>query len=140
MIQLFKDLPNRWRIFVVYFSFFNVTEKHNDFCYYAGSQHGYHSISIGLYGDQLVRSVDPKGRSLAQFVHDEISIPLGVPKKENMFLNHSSILFGTDVHFQDRIDCFAIFVFCTHTQNFINRVYCDSGSIVKGIVLPISLN
>ena len=38
-----------------------------------GSGFGYHTLTICLYQDQLVRRVDPKKRSLAQFFEDEFA-------------------------------------------------------------------
>ena len=38
---------------------------------------GYHAYNIGLYMDQLVRLVDPKHRTLAQFFDDEVAKPFG---------------------------------------------------------------
>jgi len=42
-----------------------------------GTESGYHAITFGWLIDQLVRRVDPKGRSLAQFVRDEITQKYG---------------------------------------------------------------
>ena len=44
---------------------------------YKGEGLGYHSVSIGLYHDQIVRRVDPKRRSLAQFFKEELADPMG---------------------------------------------------------------
>lgn len=33
---------------------------------------GYHAITFGFLADQIVRRVDPKKRTVAQFYHDEI--------------------------------------------------------------------
>jgi hypothetical protein len=38
-----------------------------------GTQSGYHAITFGWLVDQLVRRVDPKRRSLAQFIREEIT-------------------------------------------------------------------
>lgn len=43
-----------------------------------GSRHGYHALSIGFYESQLIRRVDPQGRTLAQFFAEEIANPLGI--------------------------------------------------------------
>lgn len=41
-----------------------------------GTRHGYHTMSIGLYMQELIRRVDPQHRSLGRFFHDEIAKPL----------------------------------------------------------------
>ena len=41
-----------------------------------GTRHGYHTMSIGLYMQELIRHVDPQHRSLGRFFHDEIAKPL----------------------------------------------------------------
>ena len=38
---------------------------------------GYHSLTFALYLDAIVRKVDPKKRSLAQYFDDEFAKPLG---------------------------------------------------------------
>ena len=38
-----------------------------------GSTHGYHALTYGWLAGELVRRVDPKGRTLGQFIHDEIA-------------------------------------------------------------------
>lgn len=43
-----------------------------------GARCGYHAISIGFYESELIRRVDPKGRTLGQFFKDEIAGPLGL--------------------------------------------------------------
>ncbi len=42
-----------------------------------GTQHGYHALTYGWLAGELVRRVDPAGRSLGQFVADEIVSPVG---------------------------------------------------------------
>ena len=41
-----------------------------------GTRHGYHTMSIGLYAQELIRRVDPAHRTLGRFFHDEIAVPL----------------------------------------------------------------
>ena len=41
-----------------------------------GTRHGYHTITLGLYMQELIRHVDPAHRSLGRFFHDEIAVPL----------------------------------------------------------------
>ncbi|CAF0996420.1 unnamed protein product [Rotaria sordida] len=41
-----------------------------------GSAHGYHSLTYGWLAGELIRRVDPKKRSLGQFIQEEISNPL----------------------------------------------------------------
>lgn len=43
----------------------------------AGASQGYHAISLGLYEGELIRRIDPQGRSLGQFFQEEIAGPLG---------------------------------------------------------------
>lgn len=42
-----------------------------------GTARGYHPWTLGWYSSQLLRRVDPLGRTVGQFVADEISRPLG---------------------------------------------------------------
>lgn len=41
-----------------------------------GARHGYHTLTLGWYQNELIRRLDPQGRSLGQFFHDEIAEPL----------------------------------------------------------------
>ena len=41
-----------------------------------GTRHGYHTMSIGLYMQELLRRVDPAHRTLGHFFHEEIAEPL----------------------------------------------------------------
>src|SRR5512134_308620 len=43
-----------------------------------GTRHGYHTLTIGLCMQELIRRVDPDHRSLGRFFHDEIAVPLGL--------------------------------------------------------------
>jgi CubicO group peptidase (beta-lactamase class C family) len=43
-----------------------------------GTRHGYHTMTIGLYMQELVRRVDPAHRTLGRFFHEEIAEPLGL--------------------------------------------------------------
>jgi len=43
-----------------------------------GTRHGYHTITLGLYMQELIRHVDPARRTLGRFFHDEIAVPLDV--------------------------------------------------------------
>jgi len=43
-----------------------------------GTRHGYHGISLGWYEGELLRRVDPAGRSLGRFFAEEIAAPLGI--------------------------------------------------------------
>jgi CubicO group peptidase (beta-lactamase class C family) len=43
-----------------------------------GTRHGYHTMSLGLYMQELIRRVDPAHRTLGTFFHDEIAAPLGL--------------------------------------------------------------
>jgi len=43
-----------------------------------GTRHGYHTMTIGLYMQELIRRVDPARRTLGQFFHQEIAAPLGL--------------------------------------------------------------
>ena len=41
-----------------------------------GTLHGYHTMTLGLYMQELIRRVDPAHRTLGRFFHDEIADPL----------------------------------------------------------------
>lgn len=41
-----------------------------------GSQHGYHLSTMGMYMNELMRRVDPKGRSIGVFFAEEVAEPL----------------------------------------------------------------
>lgn len=43
-----------------------------------GTRHGYHTMTIGLYMQELMRRIDPAHRTLGRFFHDEIATPLGL--------------------------------------------------------------
>jgi CubicO group peptidase (beta-lactamase class C family) len=43
-----------------------------------GTRHGYHGVSLGWYEGELVRRVDPDGRSLGRVFAEEIAAPLGL--------------------------------------------------------------
>ncbi len=42
-----------------------------------GTAHGYHAQTLGWYESQLLRRVDPSGRSVGAFFADEVAAPLG---------------------------------------------------------------
>ena len=42
-----------------------------------GTGHGYHAVTFGWLAGELVRRVDPKGRSLGTFVAEEVAAPVG---------------------------------------------------------------
>jgi len=43
-----------------------------------GTQHGYHLATMGMYMNELMRRVDPKGRSIGVFFAEEFAKPLGL--------------------------------------------------------------
>jgi CubicO group peptidase (beta-lactamase class C family)/hypothetical membrane protein len=43
-----------------------------------GTRHGYHTMTIGLYMQELLRRADPRRRTLGQFFQEEIATPLGL--------------------------------------------------------------
>ena len=43
-----------------------------------GNRHGYHGVSLGWYEGELIRRVDPDGRTLGRFFAEEIAEPLGL--------------------------------------------------------------
>ncbi len=43
-----------------------------------GTRHGYHTLTLGWYQNELIRRIDPLHRSLGKFFQDEIAGPLGV--------------------------------------------------------------
>jgi CubicO group peptidase (beta-lactamase class C family) len=47
-----------------------------------GTRHGYHTMTLGLYMQEVIRHVDPAHRTLGHFFRDEIAFPLGSPAPE----------------------------------------------------------
>ena len=51
-----------------------------------GMRHGYHTLTLGWYQNELIRRTDPEHRSLGAFFRDEVAAPLkaefyiGLPK------------------------------------------------------------
>jgi CubicO group peptidase (beta-lactamase class C family) len=43
-----------------------------------GTRHGYHTLTIGLYMQELIRRADPSHRTLGRFFQEEIARPLGL--------------------------------------------------------------
>jgi CubicO group peptidase (beta-lactamase class C family) len=43
-----------------------------------GTRHGYHTLTIGLYMQELIRHADPARRTLGRFFRDEIAEPLNI--------------------------------------------------------------
>jgi CubicO group peptidase (beta-lactamase class C family) len=43
-----------------------------------GTRHGYHGVSLGWYEGELMRRVDPEGRTLGRFFAEEIAAPLSL--------------------------------------------------------------
>jgi CubicO group peptidase (beta-lactamase class C family) len=43
-----------------------------------GTRHGYHTVTLGWYESELIRHVDPAGRTLGRFFADEIARPFGL--------------------------------------------------------------
>jgi CubicO group peptidase (beta-lactamase class C family) len=43
-----------------------------------GTRQAYHAITLGFYESELLRRADPKHRSLGQFFHEELAVPLGL--------------------------------------------------------------
>ncbi len=43
-----------------------------------GTKHGYHTLTLGWYQNELIRRIDPDGRSLGKFFQEEIADPLGI--------------------------------------------------------------
>jgi CubicO group peptidase (beta-lactamase class C family) len=41
-----------------------------------GTRHGYHTITFGWYVSELIRRVDPQGRTVGQFFAEEIAAPM----------------------------------------------------------------
>ena len=42
-----------------------------------GTRQAYHGLTLGFYEGELMRRIDPRHRTLGQFFHDEIAVPLG---------------------------------------------------------------
>ena len=43
-----------------------------------GTRHGYHTLTLGFYMQELIRRADPAHRTLGQFFHEEIAAPLNL--------------------------------------------------------------
>jgi len=43
-----------------------------------GTRHGYHTLTVGLYMQELVRRVDPAHRTLGRFFRDEVAVSLNL--------------------------------------------------------------
>jgi CubicO group peptidase (beta-lactamase class C family)/hypothetical membrane protein len=43
-----------------------------------GTRHGYHTMTLGLYMQELIRRADPAHRTLGRFFREEIAAPLGL--------------------------------------------------------------
>jgi CubicO group peptidase (beta-lactamase class C family) len=43
-----------------------------------GTRHGYHTMTLGLYMQELIRRMDPAHRTLGHVFHEEIAVPLGL--------------------------------------------------------------
>jgi len=43
-----------------------------------GTRQAYHGLTLGYYESELLRRVDPKGRSIGQYFQEEIATPLGL--------------------------------------------------------------
>jgi CubicO group peptidase (beta-lactamase class C family) len=43
-----------------------------------GTRHGYHSLTLGLYMQELLRRADPQNRTLGRFFREELADPLGL--------------------------------------------------------------
>jgi CubicO group peptidase (beta-lactamase class C family) len=46
--------------------------------YEPGTRVDYHALTLGYYENELLRRVDPEGRSMGQYFQDEIATPLGL--------------------------------------------------------------
>ncbi len=43
-----------------------------------GEKHGYHALTLGWYEGELLRRVDPQGRTIGRYFQDEVAQPLGL--------------------------------------------------------------
>jgi CubicO group peptidase (beta-lactamase class C family) len=43
-----------------------------------GTRHGYHGVSLGWYEGELMRRIDPQGRTLGRVFAEDIAAPLGI--------------------------------------------------------------
>ncbi|CAF1259446.1 unnamed protein product [Rotaria magnacalcarata] len=77
-----------------------------------GTAHGYHTMTYGWLAGELVRRVDPKNRTLGEFIRDEIAIPLniefyiGLPPEEEHRV--SPLYFQTN-ETQSSLDIYIVF-------------------------------
>ncbi len=46
--------------------------------YEPGSKQDYHALTLGYYESEIIRRVDPKGRSIGRYFQEEIASPLGL--------------------------------------------------------------
>ncbi|HYE03619.1 MAG TPA: serine hydrolase domain-containing protein, partial [Phycisphaerales bacterium] len=46
-------------------------------CWDPGARHGYHGLTLGWYQSELLRRVDPRGRTLGRYFAEEVAAPLG---------------------------------------------------------------
>lgn len=43
-----------------------------------GTRHGYHAVTLGWYQSELIRRVDPQGRTLGRYFAEEVAAPMGL--------------------------------------------------------------
>ncbi|MFI6869201.1 serine hydrolase domain-containing protein [Nocardia sp. NPDC050406] len=64
-----------------------------------GTRHGYHPITAGLYQTELIRRVDPQGRTLGRVFAEEFAAPLGldfyIGLPDEVSLDNIAVLSGT---------------------------------------------
>jgi CubicO group peptidase (beta-lactamase class C family) len=46
--------------------------------YEPGSKQDYHALTLGFYENEIIRRVDPKGRSIGKYFQEEIASPLSL--------------------------------------------------------------
>jgi CubicO group peptidase (beta-lactamase class C family) len=91
-----------------------------------GERQGYHAWTIAMYQNELMKRIDPQGRTLAQFVYEEIALPLdteayiGFPKEINIRRKAENIPF-------------------TPMEAITGGENRDFGKLVKNITNPFSL-
>jgi CubicO group peptidase (beta-lactamase class C family) len=72
-----------------------------------GTRHGYHAVTLGWYQSELIRHVDPAGRTIGRYFADEIAGPLGL----DFFIGLPE---SVDRHRVARLKAFAVKDFLWH--------------------------
>ena len=61
---------------IAFYNSFNF-EKQSALWFIAGTKHGYHTISLGLYMNEVIKRADPKGRPIWVVFDEDIAQKFG---------------------------------------------------------------